>query len=278
MPRPTPRSRITTACCRSTRVRGVMRYYQKRRLPWREHLSLMTLLRRHMPYLLISIPTTYDWDWGRGDQEFHRALQLNPNDAAVRHRYSRYLSTLGRTDEALREIKHEQELDPLSQVAKANVGLSYYFARQYDLAIKPLNDVLKEDPTFDTAFWGLGLIYEQKGMPAEAVAQMGKAGALSPDPNTMSSLAHAYAVAGQKEKAQKILGQLDTQSKKESISGYQFAVIYAGLGEHNKALAELEKAFKERSSLLGVYQNGSQIRSHPLRHALHRYSATHRPG
>src|ERR1700730_3094663 len=200
---------------------------------------------------LAYIYTYYDWDWAHGDQEFQQALQLNPNDAAVRHRYSRYLSSLGRIDEALREIKHEQELDPLSQVAKANVGMIYYFARQYDSAIKPLNDVLKEDPKFDTAYWGLGLIYEQKGMPAEAVAQMGKAAALSPDPNTMASLAHAYAIAGQKEKAQKILGQLDTQSKKESISGYQFAIIYAGLGEHNKALAELEKAFKERSTLLG---------------------------
>jgi serine/threonine protein kinase/Tfp pilus assembly protein PilF len=200
---------------------------------------------------LAYIYTYYDWDWAHGDQEFQRALQLNPNDAAVRHRYSRYLSSLGRIDEALREIKHEQELDPLSQVAKANVGMIYYFARQYDSAIKPLNDVLKEDPKFDTAYWGLGLIYEQKGMPAEAVAQMEKAAALSPDSNTMASLGHAYAIAGQKEKAQKILGQLDAQSKKESISGYQFAVIYAGLGELNKALAELEKAFKERSTLLG---------------------------
>lgn len=200
---------------------------------------------------LAYIYTYYDWDWARGDQEFQRALQLNPNDAAIRHRYSRYLSSLGRIDEALREIKHEQELDPLSQVARANVGMIYYFGRQYDSAIQPLNDVLKEDPKFDTAYWGLGLIYEQKGMPAEAVAQMEKAAALSPDPNTMASLAHAYAIAGQKEKAHKILEDLEGQAKKEDISGYQFAVIYAGLGEQDKALAELEKAFKERSTLLG---------------------------
>jgi serine/threonine protein kinase/Tfp pilus assembly protein PilF len=200
---------------------------------------------------LAYIYTYYDWDWAHGDQEFQRALQLNPNDAAVRHRYSRYLSSLGRIDEALREIKHEQELDPLSQVARANVGMIYYFGRQYDSAIKPLNDVLKEDPKFDTAYWGLGLIYEQKGMPAEAVTQMEKAAALSPDPNTMASLAHAYAIAGQKQKAVKILQELEGQTKKENISGYQFAVIYAGLGEQDKALAELEKAFKERSTLLG---------------------------
>jgi eukaryotic-like serine/threonine-protein kinase len=199
---------------------------------------------------LAYIHTYYDWDWAGAEQEFQRSLQLNPNDAAVRHRYSRYLATVGRIDEALREIKHAQQLDPLSQIARANVGVIHYFARQYDSAMKPLNDVLKEDPKFDTAYWGLGLIYEQKGMPAEAVAQMEKAAALSPDPNTMASLAHAYAIAGQKDKAQKVFKDLEGQAQKENISGYQFALIYVGLGERDKAFAELEKAFKERSTLL----------------------------
>ncbi|PYX35811.1 MAG: hypothetical protein DMG75_12735 [Acidobacteria bacterium] len=147
---------------------------------------------------LAYIHTYYEWDWAAGEQEFQRSLQINPNDAAVRHRYSRYLSTVGRIDDALREIRRAQELDPLSQIAKANVGVIYYFARQYDSAIKPLNEVLRDDPKFDTGYWGLGLIYEQKGMPAEAVAQLEKAAALSGDPNTMASLAHAYAIAGQK--------------------------------------------------------------------------------
>jgi eukaryotic-like serine/threonine-protein kinase len=199
---------------------------------------------------LAYIHTYYDWDWAAAEQEFQRSLQLNPNDATVRHRYSRYLSTVGRIDDALREIRRAQELDPLSQIAKANVGVIYYFARQYDLAMKSLNDVLKEDPKFDTGYWGLGLIYEQKGMPAEAAAQMEKAAALSPDPNTMASLAHAYGLSGQKEKAQKILGQLEAQAKTENISGYQFALIYVGLGEKEKALAALERAFQERSTLL----------------------------
>jgi tetratricopeptide (TPR) repeat protein len=199
---------------------------------------------------LAYIHTYYDWDWAAADQEFQRSLQLNPNDADVRHRYSRYLSTVGRTDDALREIRRAQELDPLSQIAKANVGVIYYFARQYDSAIESLNDVLKDDPKFSTAYWGLGLAYEQKGMPAEAVAQIEKAASLSSGTNTMASLAHTYAIAGQNEKAQKILAELEGRHKKESISGYQFALIYVGLGEKEKALAALENAFQERSTLL----------------------------
>jgi len=199
---------------------------------------------------LAYIHAYYEWDWAAAEQEFQRSLQLNPNDAAVRHRYSRYLSTVGRIDDALREIRQAQGLDPLSQIAKANVGVIYYFARQYDAAMKPLNDILKEDPNFDTGYWGLGLIYEQKGMPREAVAQMEKAATLSPDPNTVASLAHVYASSGQKEKALKILSQLETRAKKESISSYHFALIYVGLGDREKALAALEKAFQERSTLL----------------------------
>jgi Tfp pilus assembly protein PilF len=199
---------------------------------------------------LAYIHTYYDWDWAAGEREFQRSLRLNPNDADVRHRYSRYLSSMGRTNEALREIRLAQELDPLSQIAKANVGVIYYFARQYDSAMKSLNDVLRDDPKFSTAYWGLGLVYEQKGNPAEAVAQIEKAAALSSGPNTMASLAHAYAIAGQKEKAQKILTELEGRAKKESISGYQFALIYTGLGERDKTFSALEKAVRERSTLL----------------------------
>jgi serine/threonine protein kinase/TolB-like protein/Tfp pilus assembly protein PilF len=199
---------------------------------------------------LAYIRTYYDWDWADADREFQRALQLNPNDAAVRHRYSRFLSSLGRIDEALREIRLAQQLDPLSLIAKANVGVIYYFARQYDSAIKQLTDVLKEDPKFDVAYWGLGLCYEQKSMPAEAVAEMEKAAALSPDTNTIASLGHAYAIAGEKGKAGKILKDLENRTKQESISGYQFALLYAGLGDKNRAFATLERAFRERSTLL----------------------------
>ncbi len=77
------------------------------------------------------IHTYYDWDWASAEQEFQRSLQLNPNDAAVRHRYSRYLSTVGRIDDALREIRRAQELDPLSQqqgsqIRSHSLGCSFY--------------------------------------------------------------------------------------------------------------------------------------------------------
>ena len=201
---------------------------------------------------LAYILTYYDWNWTGAEREFQRGLALNPNDATVRHRYSRYLSSLGRIDDALSEIRKAQELDPLSLLIKANVGVIYYFGRQYDSAIGQLRKVLEEQPDFSVAHWGLGLAYEQKGIPAEAIAELEKADALSKhgSVNTLASLGHAYAIAGQQSKARQILAELDTRSKQEPISSYQFALIFTGLGEKDRAFASLEKAFRERSTLL----------------------------
>jgi TolB-like protein/thioredoxin-like negative regulator of GroEL len=198
------------------------------------------------------ILTYYDWNWTDAEREFQRALALNPNEATAHHRYSRYLSSLGRVDEALGEIKRAQELDPLSPLIRANVGVVYYFGRNYDSAINQLQNVLKENQGFSVAHWGLGLAYEQKGMQAEAIGELERADALSKhrSTNTIASLGHAYATAGQKAKARKILEELQGHAKQENISGYQFALVFAGLGEKDRSFEALEKAFRERSTLL----------------------------
>ena len=227
---------------------------------------------------LAYILTFYDWNWAEGEREFQRSLALNPNDATVHHRYSRYLSSLGRIDDALNEIRKAQELDPLSPVIRANVGVIYYFGRQYDLAIAQLRKVLDEHPNFSVAHWGLGLVYEQKGMLAEAIAELEKADSLGKhgSTNTIASLGHAYAIAGQKSKAEQILSEMEVRSKQEPISSYQFALVFAGLGEKDRALAALEKAFREKSTLL-VYVN-MDARFDPLRHDPRFTDLLHRMG
>jgi tetratricopeptide (TPR) repeat protein len=228
---------------------------------------------------LAYILTYYDWNWADAEREFQRSLALNPNDATVHHRYSRYLSSLGRIDDALREISKAQELDPLSPVIRANVGVIYYFGRQYDLAIAQLRKVLEEHPNFSVAHWGLGLVYEQKGMLAEAIAELEKADALGKhgSTNTIASLGHAYAIAGQRSKAEQILSQMKiVRSKQEPISSYQFALVFAGLGEKDQALAALEKAFREKSTLL-TYVN-MDARFDPLRHDPRFTDLLHRMG
>jgi len=194
----------------------------------------------------------YDWDRSGAEQEFKRALELDPNDAAARHVYGRFLASMGRVGEAQAELRRAQELDPLSLGIQSNVGMISYFARQYGDALEQLQRVLKLDPKFPVPYWGIGMCYEQLKKYSEALAQFQKGIELSGrDSNGIASLAHAYGIAGKRVEAEKILAELSARAKTEYVSSYQFAVIYLGLGQNERAIAALEGAYSERSTLLG---------------------------
>jgi len=193
----------------------------------------------------------YDWDRAGAEQEFKRALQVNPNDAGVHHAYSRFLVSLGRIDEARVQLSQAQELDPLSLLIQSNAGMISFFARQYKDALERLQKVLQLDPKFPVPYWGMAMCYEQDKRYPEAVAYFQKGIELSGrDANGIASLGHAYGLAGQHIKAQNILLELKRRSQTEYVSSYQLAVIYLGLGENNRAIACLRNAYRERSTLL----------------------------
>ncbi len=200
---------------------------------------------------LAYIETYYDWDWAGAEIEFKRSLALNPNDSTVLLWYSRYLASLGRIDEALIQIEHAQDLDPLEPGHKANIGVINYFGRRYDQAIKGLKELLETDPDFTTAHWGLGLVYEQKKMYAEAVAEFEKAGGFEDSgPNNVASMGHVYAAMGDRASVMKALDKLKSFEKEGRLSPYQLAIVYAGLGEADKAFESLDQALQMRSTLL----------------------------
>ena len=200
---------------------------------------------------LAYIRTYYDWDWTAAGKEFELALALDPNNATLRHRYSRYLSSLGRTEEALTHMQRARELDPLSLIIKANVGVIHYFGRQYDQALEQLGRIVQEKPEFPVAHWGMGLAYEQKGDMELALAAFEKAAELTGrGTNVLASLGRAYAVTGRSKDARNILEELTSRAKQRYVSSYQIALVHVGLGEKEKAFAALEKAFEERSTLL----------------------------
>ena len=171
----------------------------------------------------------YDWDRVGAEQEFKRALELNPNDASAHHAYGRFLASLGRIDEARAQLSLAQELDPLSLIIQSNVGMVSYFARQYDDALERLQKVLELDPKFPVPYWGIGMCYEQEKKYPEALAQFLKGIELSGrGANGIASLAHAYGLAGQDAEAQKILAEFRDRSKTKYVSSYQFAVDLSG--------------------------------------------------
>jgi adenylate cyclase len=191
----------------------------------------------------------YDWDWAAAERGFKRALELNPNNADTHHWYSHFLMGQGRIEESLIQSKRALELSPYDILFNIHLGWHYLNARQYDQALDQIEKTLEMDKNFAQTYPWLGLILEQKGRYAEAIAAFQKAIKLFPGGSSIAEaeLAHTYAVLGNREEAQKIIAELQQLSKSKYVSSFQIAAIYAGLGEKDQAFAWLEKAYEERS-------------------------------
>ena len=198
-----------------------------------------TLADAHFALAFLKMNT---WEWSKAEFEFKRAIELNPNLARAYIGYSGYLSRMGRHDEAVAEIKRAKELDPLSPIVNGNFGIILYFAGRFEQAVKILHETLEFDPNFAFAHLYLGYNYSAKGMFPEAIAAYKKAVSLGQDtPSNKVYLGAAHAGAGEREKAEKILGQLETGES--YVSPAELAVLYTALGEREKAFASLENAF-----------------------------------
>ena len=194
----------------------------------------------------------YYWDFAGAEKEFRRAIELNPNYATARHWHSEYLSATGRHPEAINEIKRAQQLDPLSLIINSNVGLTYYKARQYDEAVKQLRSTLAMDQNFGPSHEFLVFTYEASGNYEGAIAERQPTvtiyGRESPEVALKRTVAlrEAYAKGGARGYWQEKLDQLIEDGKGSYVPPADLAQIYARLGQKDKALEWLEKAYNER--------------------------------
>jgi len=193
----------------------------------------------------------YHWDWAGAEKEYRRALDLNPNDADTHHMYAHFLLYAGRGDESRAETKRAVDIDPLDLHLTACWGFHCAFTHQPDEAIQHCEAALSADPNEWWAHVVLGWAYEEKSMYQQALEQFQKANSIWSEPALpITSLAHAYAVSGHTTEGQKVLAQLLKRSRQKYVSAYELAVVYAGLGESDRAFQWLEKACEERSSFL----------------------------
>ena len=198
---------------------------------------------------LATVKFNYDWDWNGAAEGFARAIQRNPSYATAYQRYSLYLIAMGRPTDSFDLINKARELDPLSISINFSLGWRLYMARQYDRAIQQLRNTLEMDPSYELPHLVLGLSYAQKGDFALAVPELRKAVELSHGtPLMISALANVLGRSGNKAEAERLLADLTAASKQQYVSPYYFAVVCVGLGETEKALDWLEKAFADRSN------------------------------
>jgi len=198
---------------------------------------------------LADVKVDYDWDWPGAEQEFRRAIELNPDYPTAHQWYAEFLSEMGRHQQALAESALAQKLDPHSLIISAGIGKILFEAGQNDLAIEPLRKTLESEPNFAHAHSYLGKVYLRKRMFPEAVVEFEKAATLSGRiADYLGGLGHAYARAGRVPEARKVLDEIKDRSKQRYVSWRDMAVIYAGLGEKDQAFACLQKAYELRDS------------------------------
>jgi Flp pilus assembly protein TadD len=208
----------------------------------------------------------YDWNWQEAEREFKRAIALNPNYATAHHWYAIYLDAMGRFEEALPEYIRARELEPTSMYIITDVGLHYYFARQYEQAAKQAAATSEMDPNFAYAHWVLGLVYLQKPTLGDALAELQRAvGLEGGNPRYMTSLGIAYATAGRRNEASKILRDLQELSKRRYVPPTAEGQILAAIsGRTDETLDALERGYEDRSWHM-CYLKITTPPSHPLR-------------
>ena len=197
------------------------------------------------------VKALFEWDWQGADAGFKRAIELNPNYGPAHQWYGVYLAGAGRLTEAVAQAQRAQEVDPLSLTINSVVGWMLYFDRQYDRAIEQEKKTLEMDPNFVLSYHYRGMAYEQKGMYPEAIADLQNAVTLSGSRTTvLGPLGHAYAIAGRRSEARKVLDEVMQLRARAYFPSYEIALIYTGMGEKDQAFKWLDKAYEERSPWL----------------------------
>jgi len=196
---------------------------------------------------LAYIKEAYDWDWDGAEQQYRRAIELNPNYAPARHMFGVFLTIPRRFDEAFSELAVAERLDPHSRLIKRAHGNLYYWHGNFDRAIALWQMTLDLEPDFPHANYMLALAYTQKGMYKEAIEANQRFGkSTGHTPRSLAILAHGYGKAGNRDEALKLIRHLEERANHEFVPGFDMAIAYVGLGNKDKALRWLEIAFKAR--------------------------------
>ena len=196
---------------------------------------------------LAFIQDLYDWDWASAEKEYKRALALNPGYATAHHWYGWHLIVMGRNDEGITELKKAESLDPFSLIISADLADALCIAQRYDESMQQSQKTIEMDPHFAVAHYQLAQALEQKQKHDEAIAEFRRAIELSNRNTTFeSNLANAYAVAGRKEEAMKIVKDLESRQSQGSSTDASIALIYVGLGDNDRAMIWLNRAYQAR--------------------------------
>jgi TolB-like protein/Tfp pilus assembly protein PilF len=201
-------------------------------------------------HVLLAGTLQEEWKWTEAEAEYNRALELSPNSAQAHAGFALWLLCHGRTDEAVAWARRGRELDPLSE-SNENIAWILFQSHRFDEAIQETRSRLEVRPDDAPAMIDLGFALVANNQPADAIPVLEKAIALSGgSPAATGVLIRAYAHAGRRSDALRLLADLHARRKIGYVPSAAFVNAYLGLGDNDQAFAWLEEAYKEQSNIL----------------------------
>jgi TolB-like protein/Flp pilus assembly protein TadD len=201
-------------------------------------------------YVLLANVHQEQWHWADAEAEYKHALELNPNDAAAHAGLALWLLCQGRTDEAVDWAQRGRELDPLA-VSGESIAWILFQSRRYDEAIRELRSVLAAKPGDANALSTLGFALVANNQPGDAIPVLEKSiSVMNGSPASTGVLIRAYAHAGRRGDALRLLGELQKRRRAGYVPAGAFVNAYLGVGENDRAFDWLEQAYKEQSNIL----------------------------
>jgi tetratricopeptide (TPR) repeat protein len=190
------------------------------------------------------------WKWAEAEAEYRRALDLNPNDAAAHDGFSDWLLCHGRMEEALAWARRARDLDPLG-TSGHTIAWTLFNAHRYDEAIREFRDVLTVRPDDRLPLWPLGWALIGNHQAEKAIPELEEAVSVTNrSPGVISALIWAYAHAGRRADALRLLGELKKRQQTGYVPAGAFVHAYLGLGDNDEAFTWFERAYEEQSNIL----------------------------
>jgi len=193
----------------------------------------------------------YEYDWAGCEREFRRAFALNPNYAFAHDQFGLALGFQGRLDEAIAEGKRASELDPLSPQIPIDNSIALMFQGSYEAAKEQARRAAELDPTFFFPQMIYGWVDINAGKFTDAIPSLKRAKALESPAFVTAWLAYAYGRSGDRPSAMAELEDLKKQSLRGEALPFNLAVVSLGLGDHQRALDDLERAYAADSQWMG---------------------------
>jgi TolB-like protein/DNA-binding winged helix-turn-helix (wHTH) protein/Flp pilus assembly protein TadD len=195
----------------------------------------------------------HEWRLAEADQEFHRALSLNPNSIAINFAYVEYLASIGHPEQAIALGYKALTIDPLSPEINSFMAWDFYLKRDYDSCLSLSEKNMQMFPDFWVPHLTAGMCRSVKAQYPEAIEEYHKALTMNPEAGfALAGLGMSYAKSGNRPAARKVLEEMDVTAKQKGsyVSPVYFGLVYDAMGERDKEFAWYEKGYDDQAEWL----------------------------